>query len=240
MARQPIAAEVPTSKFPRFCRWAGSSGWRPPLCSIHMDWEQGLPTPFQRRRAQLTRLLHNPAFQQRSGSTLQYLCSAAGVDFDGIDPAVYPNLLSLWLDGPLPDMTLLPPSLENISIRGWDATQDSAEEQLRLLTQQQRTPAALPQLGPQLLHCPRLVCVTLSHYHVDGLAQLLPPLVRRLGVLYCSITLQPADPSNDGWLARSLAAKAVEVSSHPALCPEGVGLIDGFKSEDRLLASAPQ
>lgn len=237
MARQPIAAEVPTSKFPRFCLWAGSSGWRPPLCSIHMYWEQGLPALFQRRRAQLTRLLHNPAFQQRSGNTLQYLCSAAGVDFDGIDPGVYPNLLSLWLDGPLPEMTLLPPSLENISIRGSEATQDSAEEQLRLLTQQ--PPGALPQLGPQLLHCPRLVFVTLSHYHVDGLAELLPPLVHRLGVLYCSITLQPADPSHDGWLARSLAARAVHVSGYPALCGEGVGLIDAFKSTDRLLASAP-
>ena len=237
MARQPIAAEVPTSKFPRFCRWAGSSGLRPPLCSIHMDWEQGLPPLFQRRRAQLTRLLHNPAFQQRNGSTLQYLCSAAGVDFDGIDPGVYPNLLSLWLQGPLPDTTLLPPSLTGISIRGAEATQDAAEEQLRLLTQQ--TPAGLPQLGPQLLHCPGLVCVILSHYHVDGLGQLLPPSVHRLGVLYCSITLQPADASHDGWLARSLAARAVHVSGS-ALCGEGVGLIDGFKSEDRLLASAPQ
>lgn len=238
MARQPIAAKVPTSKFPRFCRWARSSSWRPPLCSIHMDWELGLPILFQRRRAQLTRLLHNPAFQRRSGNTLQYLRSAAGVDFDGIDPGIYPNLLSLWLEGPLPDTTLLPPSLENINIRGSEATQDSAE--WRLLTQQRTPDSALPQLGPQLLHCPRLVVVTLSHYNVDGLAQLLPPLVRRLGVLYCSITMQPDDPSHDGWLARSLAAKAVAVSSHPALCPEGVGLIHHFKSTDRLLASAPQ
>jgi hypothetical protein len=233
MARQPIAAKVPTSKFPSFCRWAAMPGWRPPLRSIRMAWEQGMPTPFQRRRAQLRRMLDSPAFQQRSGSTLQHLCSAAGVDFDGIDPAVYPNLLSLWLEGPLPATTLLPPSLIHIHAQGWEATQDSPEEQLRLFTE--RMAAALPQLGPQLLQCPRLECVHLTHYHVDGLRQLLPQSVHRLGMLRCSITLQSAEGSYDEWLAEALTTKPAELSGYLAQCGEGVGWVDCI---DQLVALA--
>lgn len=227
MASQPIAAKVPTSKFPRFCQWAATPGWRPPLRSIRMAWEQGMPTPFQRRRAQLRRMLDSPAFQQRSGSTLQHLCSAAGVDFDGIDPAVYPKLLTLWLEGPLPATTLLPPSLTHIHIQGWEATQDSPEEQHRLFTEQRMAEeGALPQLGPQLLQCPRLECVHLTHYHVDGLRQLLPQTVHRLGMLRCSITLQPAGGSHDGRLAGAPTMKPAELSGYLARCGEGAGWVD--------------
>lgn len=192
MLRQPISVWLDDRECKPFCRWAGEPGCRPPIRRIGMcSPPLGRPRPYQKRRAQLTRLLHSPHFQARSGSSLTDIASRAGADFDGVEH-VFTNLKTLELGGPLPPAPL-PRGLTFLRIRGSEATANE-EEELRLLlvetaSQRQQGQPILPALGPELQQHTQLLDLSLMHFHLPrDTGDLLPASVQYVMLKRCTVT----------------------------------------------------